>query len=168
MRVASWLPVGTSGAWEIRRKAVAPDVTELVEHSADGRELLWMDDADTELAAHRDILAAARGDVLLLGLGIGLLPAMLADVDAVRSITIIERSTDVMRLVEPHLMSEFGSRKGIRIITSDADTWQPAGDRYDVVWIDHVLKPIQGDEREAWLAKARGWADVVLDWRGAI
>ena len=168
MRVANWLPTGRSGAWEVRRKAGAPDVTELVEH-VDGGELLWMDDADTELAAHREILAASRGDVLLLGLGIGFLPAMLATREDVTSITIVEKSFDVMSLVWGRLGNHVRERgKEIRCIWADAETWQPGGERYDVAWIDHVLEPIQGERRETWLAKARGWADVVLAWRGAI
>lgn len=166
MRVASWLPTGRSGAWEVRRKPGSPDVTELVEHVEVGEPLVWMDDQQSEYDAHQVIIAAAHGRMWMSGLGLGFLPAILAKDERVESITIVERSTDVMRLVEPHFMSEFGNRKEFRIITADAETWQPNGERYDVAWVDHAYRPLEGSEADHWIAHASQWANQVLLWRG--
>lgn len=165
-QVSPWLPCGRSGNWTVRRCADMPDATQLVQ-VVDGADVLWMDDRPSEWAAHEAIRAAARGRLLLMGLGLGMLPAWLAQQESVESITIVENSPDVMRLVEPHLMAHSGSAKGIRVIHDDANCWAPAnGEQYDVAWIDvTACDPIlSGDIRTAWTSRLASFCGDVLFW----
>lgn len=71
----------------------------------------------------------ARGRVLINGLGLGWLPLALSLKPEVTSVTVIERETDVIHLVAPHLP------KSVIVINADAYTYRPPG-VFDFVWHD--------------------------------
>jgi hypothetical protein len=84
----------------------------------------WMTTSPQEVEQHQRQLGGFHGNVLLGGLGLGLAPAILAQKPGVTSITIIEKSTGVRRLVEPHLRPFVeGHGKELHIITSDIFEW---------------------------------------------
>jgi len=64
---------------------------------------LWMSDTAGERASNYALLMAARGDVLINGLGIGMLPAALARKADVRSVTVVEIDPDVIAALTPTL-----------------------------------------------------------------
>lgn len=107
------------------------------------------------------------GDVLVTGLGLGLLAeAVLApDPSPVRSLTVVELSRQVIELVGPYLGGRYPSR--LSIVGGDAFEWTPpAGARYSVVW--HDIWPSPFDPRsvaESRLLMAR-YAPYA-EWQGS-
>ena len=94
-------------------------------------ETVWMSDLYVERDSNRDILRAARGDVLLVGLGIGMVAVAICRKPEVTSVTVLELEPDVIRLVAPHI------RHGkLRVVA--ADGWKPPlkGRHFDVIYVD--------------------------------
>ncbi len=92
-----------------------------------------MSNTAMELDTNRPIIRYGRGDVLINGLGLGLVVAALLKKPEVRSIRVIEKSADVIKLVGP----TFASDPRVTIIHADAYEYTPAkGERFDAVWHD--------------------------------
>lgn len=94
-------------------------------------EITWMSDLFVERDSNRAILRAARGDVLLVGLGIGMVAVAMCRKREVASVTVLEIEPDVIRLVAPHI-----AHRKLRVVQADA--WRPPlrGRRFDVIYID--------------------------------
>jgi predicted membrane-bound spermidine synthase len=106
------------------------------------------------------------GQILITGLGLGLVAEAILRVDGSRvsRITIIEQSPDVIGLVAPFLQSRYPDR--IEIINADAFTWTPAeGCRFTVGWHDiwpNPYAPENGTEMERLTLHHGKWCD----WQG--
>lgn len=104
----------------------------------------WMSVCPSEIFSMEASVAQAHGRVLVLGLGLGYYPFMIAEKETVTSITIVERQPEVVRLFRDHLLGQFPHGDKIRIVTADAleymDTVSP--DMYDFcfadIWENHV------------------------------
>lgn len=97
-----------------------------------------MSDTPMEKFTNQRFLNNAEGDVLIAGLGIGMLPAALAEKEDVKSITIIELNQEVIDLVEPLIRKYVKNENKIKIIQGDA-YWYPHNhpdERYDFVYLD--------------------------------
>jgi hypothetical protein len=91
-----------------------------------------MSDTPAELRDLLPLKCAARGLVLINGLGLGIAADLCQRLDTVAHVTVIERSLDVIALVAPTL-----ANPKLTIIHADAFTWvPPRGTRYDAVWHD--------------------------------
>ena len=100
-----------------------------------GRE--WMTVTPNEIATMEKPLAEARGSVAVLGLGLGYFAFMAAQKDAVSAVTVVERSGDVIRLFQEHLLPQFPHRDKIRIVPGDAfDFLRGAMRGYDFAFVD--------------------------------
>lgn len=89
--------------------------------------------SDTQMEKRSNIYAVrnATGHMLIAGLGIGMIVHAIAKKSDVRSITIIEKSPDVIKLVAPTLP------KKAKVIEGDIFTWTPAkGAKYDSIYFD--------------------------------
>lgn len=102
---------------------------------------LWHDDevimSDTpaEMREHLPIVRAARGQVLINGLGLGLVVAACLEKPEVEHVTVVELAPEVIELVGPHYQARYGSR--LTIVQADALTWElPEGAHYAAVWHD--------------------------------
>jgi len=94
-----------------------------------------MSDTTYETLSHLDAYINAMGDVLINGLGLGLIARAVLLKDEVRTVTINELSKDVISLVFPHLQKEFGDR--VKVNNADALEWKPSnGERFNTVWHD--------------------------------
>ena len=92
-----------------------------------------MSDTDMEKETNSKFVRNAHGDVLIAGLGIGLIVLPIQDKEEVNSITIIEMNQEVIDLVTPQL--PLNSK--VRIIKADIFKWKPEqGTRYDVIYFD--------------------------------
>ena len=60
---------------------------------------LWMSDSPMEVNTSLPFIDEAEGDVLIGGLGLGVVPTLLAQKDEVKSITVVELSKSVIDLV---------------------------------------------------------------------
>lgn len=84
------------------------------------------------------------GRVLVTGLGLGVIvESMLRTPGSrVRHITVVEASSDVIRLIGPHLGARYGDR--LEIVHASAFDWTPPkGSHYDVIWHDIWPSPYE-------------------------
>jgi len=100
---------------------------------------LMMTDTTQEFVTNSGVILHSQGDVLIAGLGLGMVLMVLAKRKAVTSITVVEKSQDVIDLVEPHLREEMTKRESARltILQGDIFEWRPPKDaRYDYIYFD--------------------------------
>jgi len=94
-----------------------------------------MSDTPAEIKDHLEIIRMAEGQVLLNGLGLGLVLRACLLKSEVDHVTVIEIAPEVIELVEPHWHRWFGDR--FTVHQADALTWKPPKNtRYDVCWHD--------------------------------
>ncbi len=147
------VPVGRRGEWTIGTKTVTKDEADRHQlHAAinghgrytppgnytglANRDGIVMSDAPDERRDMWDPVRRARGQVLINGLGLGLVAGCCLEKPEVDSVVVIEISQDVIDLVAPHYYKRY-DRARLEIIRADALTYQPPkGDEYDVVWHD--------------------------------
>ena len=144
------LPEGTSGNFEIKhytnqttennweqyltmKNESAEEYTVLLK---DGCPMPIMQDSYAEYAEHQWLWDNATGDVLIGGLGLGVIHQTLMDNPDVTSVTIIENSQDVIDLV----WDDCDKDDTFTLITADIETWIPPADSsWDVAWFDTWL-----------------------------
>ena len=73
-----------------------------------------------EIETMAGALAAARGDVTAMGLGLAYFAFMASQKPAVSSVTVVERDADVIALFKEFLIGQFPHREKIRIVQADA------------------------------------------------
>lgn len=94
-----------------------------------------MSDTPDEIRDHLSVISYATGNVLINGLGLGMvLNACLKKLE-VTHVTVIEISEDVISLVGDHYKNMHGDR--LSIVHENAFEYKPPkGTRYDTVWHD--------------------------------
>lgn len=155
-RVPSTMPLGTFGAWTITREespaidgeplAGWPDMTLLSrwpkpdpndpyanESGCLRRREIVMEDSRRELSQHLPIWLAARGRVLVTGLGLGCVVRGLLANPAVTHVDVVEIDEDILTVTG----AEFLREPRVKIHHGDALTfkWSPI-DRWDFAWHD--------------------------------
>jgi hypothetical protein len=99
------------------------------------RGVLMMSDTQMERDTNLEFVRHARGDVLIAGLGLGLILFAIADNPDVRHVTVIEKYQEVVDLVAPSVKEALGDR--LTIIVSDIHDWKPErGALYDTIYFD--------------------------------
>ena len=94
---------------------------------------LVMSDTDMEKRTNAEFCSKAHGDVLIGGLGIGLIVLAIQDKPEVNSITILECNQDVIDLVATQLPLN----NKVKIVNADVFIWKPdKGIRYDTIYMD--------------------------------
>lgn len=116
----------------------------------DGRE--WMTLMPNETVTTRPAIERAHGKVLTYGLGLGYFAFMASEKENVSSVTVVERSRDVIDLVKAHILPQFPHAEKVRIIESDAFDYAekvaPA-EHYDFIFAD-IWHDV-GDGRDLYL-----------------
>jgi hypothetical protein len=98
-----------------------------------GQAQVMMSDFHYERSTCAEVVRRAHGDVLIAGLGVGMILHPIVKKQQVRSVTVVEKYQDVVDLISPTLPR---NRK-LSIVTDDIFRWQPPHDRrYDVIWFD--------------------------------
>ena len=157
--VSSWLPEGRSGDWRIERLKYEGDWDHWFQqfdlasgHTPPGLYTMlsrgdecWMTDQPRELLDSKRLCEEVAGRILITGLGIGAVPAWLVKQDRIQRIDIVERESDVIRMVWPHL-SKLSSK--LHLHHADALEWQPTG-QWDYAWHDIWPKYPSDDQRQA-------------------
>jgi hypothetical protein len=145
--MSNTLKPGRVGEWEIKRDIV-PAGQSFAMYDKSGkisigecvfdypivvlseRGNVWMTDSPLEVESYRGPIEMAKGDCLVSGLGIGLLPTLIKD--KADSIDIVELNQDVIDLVYPQIRSE-----KTRIIRDDIFHYLDTTDKkYDFIHID--------------------------------
>jgi len=134
------IPNGVSGNYKVVDGKFDGDHTVLYQY-INGAWMNIMEDTEEEADQASAFLSTATGDVLLAGLGLGMVLKPLVKNPKVSSITVIEKYQEVIDLVSPHTPS---SNK-IKIINDDIYTWTP-DKKYDVAWFDSYIYPMDGED----------------------
>lgn len=98
-------------------------------------ERMWMSDTDMEWITNVGFIHMCKGDVLIFGLGMGFVLPPIMKNPAVKTITVVEKNRDVIRLIEPFVMKWPHARK-VTIVEGDAFTWSPVVGPFDVIYFD--------------------------------
>jgi hypothetical protein len=102
-------------------------------------ETLMMSDTPTERRTSGRFVRFARGDVLIAGLGMGMVLMPVTRKPEVTSITVVEIDQDVIDLVGPVMPPT------VQIVRGNIDTWRPPrGTRYDTIFLD-IWPTVCGD-----------------------
>ena len=150
MKIEINVPDGISGNWSIESFTVSKQDSDFQNIRAlfqNGRGSLpsgnykklkhngtmVMSNVPDEIRDFQNFLYSAHGHILINGLGLGVLVSGLLKKETVTGITIIEKSTDVIKLSGSTYLKD----KRVKIINSDAFIYAPPlGVRYDCVWHD--------------------------------
>lgn len=158
---ADYIPTGTRGLWSVRRwhqKEDQPHIrtgtvprgiyTALCRQTAATIHLeghpgeTVMEDTPPELLTHMDFMLRAHGRVLVSGLGLGCVVRGLLVNPAVKKVTVLELSHDVLQLVGPHM-----KMPRLEIIETDALEWiKSTRRRFDCAWHDIWTDEPAGEE----------------------
>jgi len=128
---------------------------------------LVMSDTNMERDSNRPVVRAARGQVLVAGLGLGMILHPILAKPEVEHVVVIEKSQDVIDIVAPTLAPTL-STKRLSIICADVFGWKPPkGAKWDVIYFD-IWASISTDALEDMdklhrrfrsRLKAGGWMD---------
>ena len=81
---------------------------------------IWMSLNPNEIETMKPYINKTRGNVLVLGLGMGYVPFMLSLKNCVKSITIIERDQEIINLFNELIYPSFPNKEKVKIIKGDA------------------------------------------------
>jgi len=85
------------------RGAIVLDKPYIISSLSETGQGVWMTNLPVEQAQHKEALIGFHGNVLVGGLGLGLAVTILSANKRVRSVTVVEKSRDVIDLVWEHL-----------------------------------------------------------------
>lgn len=93
-----------------------------------------MSNTPMEIRTNIPIMCNGYGDILIVGLGIGCILGCLDSNDKVNSVTVLERSEEVIQL--NHLEGRFSDK--VKVIHADAWEWKRKRNdlKYDCIWLD--------------------------------
>lgn len=92
-----------------------------------------MSNTSMEKRTNMEFCCKANGDILIGGLGIGMIIMAIQDEDEVTSITVLEKNQEVIDMVDSQL--SFNSK--VSIINADVYEWKPRkGQRFDCIYMD--------------------------------
>lgn len=110
----------------------------------DGNE--WMTLTPVDVDTCEENIKRAHGKVVTFGLGLGYFTYMVSEKSDVDSITVVEKSENVIRLFKKHILPKFSHKEKVKVINADAfdyaekempcenfdyafvDTWRDASD----------------------------------------
>ena len=96
-----------------------------------------MSDTDMEKRTNREFVAKAHGDVLIGGLGLGMIILAIQDLPEVESIAVIEKYREVIELVG----NQLPLNEKVKIINADVFDWKPEkGKKYNCIYNKDVYK----------------------------
>lgn len=108
---------------------------------------IWMSLNPNEIETMKPYIAKAKGDVLVLGLGMGYVPFMMALKQEVKSITIVEKDSEIIGLFNSLIWPNFQNKEKIKIIQDDAVSFinrKVNQNKYDYIFADLWHSPEDG------------------------
>jgi hypothetical protein len=133
---------------------------------------LMMSSTNMEFITNLPFLDHVKGDVLIGGLGLGLILEELRGREDVRSVTVIEKNPDVIALVAPTV------RLDAKIVEGDVFKWQPGEfEFFDTIYMDIWENSTKEEDPEIkrlkvrykkWLRKGGAigaWGSSPIKWR---
>ena len=81
---------------------------------------IWMSLNPNEIETMKPFISKGRGNVLVLGLGMGYVPFMLSLKNCVKNITIVEKDQNIIDLFKSFIWPKFVNKQKIKIVKDDA------------------------------------------------
>jgi hypothetical protein len=152
MKVDIDVPDGISGKWKVETINISGEdakwdiMRACISSSSGGRyvpegvykylkrgDVVVMSNTPDEIRDQLGFVYNATGDVLINGLGLGVTLKLILAKPEVTSVTVIEKSEDVIKLVSPTYLID----KRVNIINADAMEYKPPkGKKFNAVWHD--------------------------------
>lgn len=156
------IPEVTDGSWELKRESYKPyrgviahdmimkeDYREIPPLGFFEREFSfpavledsneWMTLTPVDLDTCEEAIERAEGRVVTFGLGLGYYAYMVSQKDNVESITVVERSAQVIKLFEKYILPQFPNKDKVHIVNSDAFEYAERvmpDERFDLAFVD--------------------------------
>ena len=93
---------------------------------------MYMSDTPMERRTNYEVVRYAHGDVLIAGLGLGLILVPILKKEGVRHVTVIEKYADVIALVAPKFACD-----RLTVICADIYEWRPPkGTKFNTIYFD--------------------------------
>ena len=105
---------------------------------------VWMSLNPNEIETMKPYIKKGKGNVLVLGLGMGYVPYMMSLKDEVKSITIVEKDKEIIELFKKALLPQFVNKNKIKIIEDDAISYLNKNNKYDYIFADLWHDPEDG------------------------
>ena len=105
---------------------------------------IWMSLNPNEIETMKPFINKAKGNVLVLGLGMGYVPFMMANKPEVKNITIIEKDPEIVGLFNTLIYPNFKNKEKIKIIEGDAINFVKKPNKYDYIFADLWHSPEDG------------------------
>ena len=108
---------------------------------------IWMSLNPNEIETMKPYINKGKGNVLVLGLGMGYVPYMLAIKNCVKSVTIVERDQNIIDLFNEFIWPKFANKEKIKIIKDDAINFVRKTQKeatYDYIFADLWHDPEDG------------------------
>lgn len=93
-------------------------------------DYIWMSNTLMEVVTHKEAINQAKGNILVAGLGLGMFLTAIKDKKEVTKITVVEKSSDIIKLIGKYYQDE-----KIEIINEDIFNFK-TDDEFDLIWID--------------------------------
>ena len=103
----------------------------------DGNE--WMTLTPVDLDTSDDAIERAHGKVVTFGLGLGYYTYMVSEKQSVESITVVEKSEDVIALFREYVLPQFSHPEKVRIVNADAFEYAKhimPEEHFDIAFVD--------------------------------
>ena len=103
----------------------------------DGNE--WMTLTPVDLDTSDEAIERAHGKVVTFGLGLGYYTYMVSEKEEVESITVVEKSEDVIYLFKEYILPQFTHPEKVRIVRADAFEYAEKvipTERFNVAFVD--------------------------------
>jgi len=148
------IPMATLGAARVVHDS--PDMLTRLRAARDGQPLnattytrlivdgtLWMTDAEFECWTNSDFVRKAYGDVMIAGLGLGLIVGPLLKSAKVESVTVLEKHPDVVALIAP-----LYRHCKLSVINADAREWEAPKKAFHYIYLDIWADVPNSDNKE--------------------
>ena len=105
---------------------------------------IWMSLNPNEIETMKPYINKAKGNVLVLGLGMGYVPFMMSLRSDVKSITIVEKDPEIIGLFNSLILPNYKNKGKIRVVEDDAINYVRKQNKYDYIFADLWHSPEDG------------------------
>ena len=126
------------------------------------KEGVMMSDTPMERNSNYDFIKRANGDVLIFGLGLGLIVLPLLNADDVRSITVVEVYQDLIDVIQP-ILKQYDTHNKLNIVRGNCFEYHEQlekGKKFDTVYGD-IWISICGDNYGEMKDLTRKWKNKI-------
>lgn len=121
---------------------------------------IWMSDTPMERNSNNGFIQDANGDVLIFGLGLGLIVFPLLEKESVKSIKVVELNQEIIDLVSPYIKAKDTHNK-FSVVQGDAyEHHKIDNQKYDCVYGD-IWRDISTDNYESMKTLTKNWKNRI-------